>query len=265
MNPFFQLFRHGVTTVLLLFLIAPLAAVIVVSVNAGATPRFPPEGFSLRWYAAALSNPAFTGAATTSLILAAVATAIGTPLGVAAAFGIARGRLPASLRGVLEAVFLSPLIVPGIVISVALLVSLSTVGLRDAEIRLLIGHVLLVLPYVIRTTLGALQGFDPALEEAAQTLGASRRHILTRVTLPVLRPAILAGAAFGFIISFDDAAVSLFLTDSRTSTLPLTMMSYMQYNFDPSIAAISSMLIGITLAGALLIERVVGLRKFLWS
>ncbi|NVK61343.1 MAG: ABC transporter permease [Rhodobacteraceae bacterium] len=263
MSTYFSLFRRTGTAALFIFLLAPLVAVIIVSVNAGATPKFPPEGFSLRWYGAALANPAFTGSALTSLVLAAVATALGTPLGVAAAFGIARGKLPSSLRGLLEAIFLSPLIVPGIVIGVALLVTLSTAGLRDAWLRLTLGHVLLVMPYVIRTSLAALQSFDPSLEEAAHTLGASRRQILTRVTLPVLRPAIFAGAAFGFIISFDDAAVSIFLIDSSTSTLPLAIMSYMQYNFDPSIAAVSSMLIAITLAGALVIERVFGLKKFL--
>lgn len=265
MPAFFTLFRRIGTGALFAFLLAPLVAVIIVSVNAGATPRFPPEGFSLRWYWAALGNDAFTGSALTSLLLATLATAIGTPLGVAAAFGIARGKMPASLRGLLEAVFLSPLIVPGIVIGVAMLVALSTAGLRDAWLRLTLGHVLLVMPYVIRTSLAALQAFDPSLEEAAHTLGASRRSILTRITLPVLKPAIFAGAAFGFIISFDDAAVSIFLINSETSTLPLAIMSYMQYNFDPSIAAISSMLIAITLAGALFIERVFGLKKFLGS
>ena len=265
MSPYSDFFRRAGTGLLFLFLLAPLAAVIVVSVNAGTTPKFPPEGFSLKWYGTALSNPAFTGSAFNSLLLAALATAVGTPLGVAAAFGIARGRLPSAVRGLLEAVFLSPLIVPGIVIGVALLVALSSAGLRDAWLRLILGHVLLVLPYVIRTTLASLQNFDPALEEAAHTLGASRFKTLTQVTLPVLRPAIMAGAIFGFIISFDDAAVSIFLIDSSTSTLPLAIMSYMQYNFDPSVAAISSMLIGLTLAGALAIERVFGLKKFLGS
>lgn len=259
----FSVFRIVGTALLFIFLLVPLVAVVIVSVNGGSTPKFPPEGFSLKWYAVALSNPAFTGSALNSLILAALATLIGTPLGVAAAFGIARGRLPARMRGLLEAIFLSPLIVPGIVIGVALLVALSTMGLRAAWFRLTLAHVLLVLPYVIRTTLAALQNLDPSLEEAAHTLGASRRRILTRVTLPVLRPAILAGAAFGFIISFDDAAVSIFLINSHTSTLPLAIMSYMQYNFDPSIAAISSMLIALTLACALFIERAVGLKKFL--
>ncbi len=259
----FALFRRIGTAALIIFLLLPLAAVVIVSVNGGATPKFPPEGFSLHWYGQALRNPAFTGSALNSLILALLATAVGTPLGVSAAFGIARGKLPAGLRGLLEAMFLSPLIVPGIVIGVALLVALAAAGVHDAWSRLVAGHVLIVLPYVIRTTLAALQNFDPSLEEAAHTLGASKLRILTRITLPVLRPAILAGAAFDFIISFDDASVSIFLIDSHTSTLPLAIMSYMQYNFDPSIAATSSMLIGVTLAGAIVIERVFGLKKFL--
>jgi len=257
----FTLFRRVGAGALYTFLLAPLVFVVVVSFNGGTTPKFPPEGFSLQWYGVALSNPNFTGSALTSLVLAAAATLVGTPLGVAAAFGIARGRFPG--KGFLEAVFLSPLIVPGIVIGVALLVSLASIGLRDAPIRLLIGHVLLILPYVLRTTLAGLASFDRAVEEAAVTLGAGRAQVLWHITLPALRPAILAGAAFGFIISFDDAAVSIFLIDAHATTLPLAIMSYMQYNFDPSIAAISSMLIALTLAGAVFIERVFGLKRFL--
>ncbi len=259
----FALFRRVGTFALYAFLLAPLLAVLVVSFNAGSTPSFPPEGLSLKWYSVALNSPVFMGAAFNSLLLAVCAVAIGAPLGVAAAFGIARGKFLG--RGFLEAVFLSPLIVPGLVIGVALLVMLSSLGMRDAFLRLLAGHVLIVMPYVIRTTLAALQSLDPALEEAARTLGASRLRTLWHVTLPTLRGAIFAGAAFGFILSFDDAAVSIFLVDGRTTTLPLAIMSYMQYNFDPSIAAISSMLILVTLVGAIVIERLIGLKKFLGS
>lgn len=255
-----SLLRRAGETALVVFLLAPLVCVVIVSFNAGATPKFPPEGLSLTWYGAALGNSAFTTSALTSLLIAFGATLIGTPLGVAAAFGLARGRFPG--RGLVEAAFLSPLIVPGMVIGVALLVALAAVDIREAPVRLLVGHALLVLPYVLRTTLAGLAAFDRSIEEAAFTLGASRLATARLVTLPALAPGILAGAVFGFIISFDDAAVSIFLIDADTKTLPLAIMSYMQYNFDPSIAAVSSLLIGLTLVMAAVIERVFGLKRF---
>jgi putative spermidine/putrescine transport system permease protein len=120
-----------------------------------------------------------------------------------------------------------------------------------------------VLPYSIRTVLASLARMDPALEEAAMTLGASRWTAFWQVTLPLIKPGIVAGMAFAFILSFDDIAITLFLVDANTSTLPVAILSYLQYNFDPSIAAISSISILLTLALAFVLERIFGLQKLL--
>jgi putative spermidine/putrescine transport system permease protein len=255
--------RRLVAWSLFVFLLVPLIGVVMVSFNGGATPMFPPQDLSVRWFWSALQNQRFISGAMVSFWIAVGATAIGTPLGVAAAFGIARSRFPG--RGLVELIFLSPLIVPGLVIGVALLVSMSTLGIRDPWLRLLIGHTLIILPYVIRTSLAGLARLEPSLEEAAMTLGASRLTVVRRIVLPALMSPICAGALFGFIISFDDAAVSIFLVSRDVATLPLVIMSYMQYNFDPSIAAVSTLLIIMTLVGALFIERVFGLKRFLGS
>ncbi len=153
--------------------------------------------------------------------------------------------------------------VPGIVIGIAILIAFAQFDLDNALWRLLAAHVLIVLPYWIRTVLAALARLDPLMGEAAATLGAAPLQRLWHVTLPLIRPGILAGAIFSFIISFDDAAVSLFLTDAHTVTLPIGILSYLEYNFDPSIAAISSALILGTVAAAAVIEHLFGLKRML--
>jgi putative spermidine/putrescine transport system permease protein len=251
----------GLLAAIYLFLLLPLVFIIAVSVNGGATPSFPPTDLSLRWYAHALAERSFVQGAVTSGWLAALATLISTPIGVAAAFGIRRGNFGG--KQFIETLFLAPLAVPGIVIGIALLVAFVAADIREASLRLVAAHVLLVLPYSIRTVLASLARIDPSLEEAALTLGASRWAALALVTLPLIKPGIAAGMAFAFILSFDDIAISLFLVDANTSTLPVAILSYLQYNFDPSIAAVSSISILLTLAIALLLERTFGLQRLL--
>jgi putative spermidine/putrescine transport system permease protein len=251
----------GTLVAIYLFLLLPLVFIIAVSLNAGDTPTFPPTAMSLRWYAHALSDKSFIGGAITSGWLAAAATLITTPVGVAAAFGIWQG----NFRGkeLVETLFLAPLAVPGIALGIALLVAFAALEIREAPLRLLAAHVLLVLPYSIRTVLASLVRLEPALGEAALTLGASRWQTFYLVTLPLIKPGVAAGMAFAFILSFDDIAISLFLVDAKTSTLPVAILSYLQYNFDPSIAAISSISVLLTLAVAVLLERIFGLQKLL--
>ena len=251
------------TVLLYVFLLAPLVMVVVVSFNGGPVPSFPPTDLSLHWYGEALASDNFMGGLVTSLWLAAAATLVVLPVGVAAAFAIARGRWPG--RTLVESLFLSPLIVPGIVIGIAVLVAMAGLGIGNAPLRLLLGHALIVLPYTLRTVLAALTRMDPTLEEAGMVFGASRWQVLRHILLPQLRGAIAAGAILSFILSFDDVSVSLFLGSAQHTTLPIAIMSYMQYNFDPSIAAISAMLILATLAIALVVERMFGLKKILGS
>lgn len=261
MNPIITPLARAVTVLLYVFLLAPLVFVVLVSFNGGPVPSFPPGDLSLHWYGEALRSENFMNGLVTSLWLAAAATLVAVPVGLAAAFGIARGRWRG--RAVLEAFFLSPLIVPGIVIGIAVLVALAGLGFGGPALRLTLGHVLIVLPYTIRTVLASMARMDPALEEAGQVFGASRWQVFFLITLPQLRSSIAAGAVLSFILSFDDVSVSLFLSSAQTTTLPIAIMSYMQYNFDPSIAAVSSMLIVATLAVALVVERLFGLKKIL--
>lgn len=263
MNRLIALVSRLLTVLIYIFLLAPLVFVVVVSFNGGPAPSFPPTDLSWVWYGEALRSENFMNGLATSLWLALAATLLTTPIGVAAAFGITRGRWRG--RAIVEALFLSPLIVPGIVIGIVVLVAMAALGIGSAPLRLLLGHALIVLPYTLRTVLASMARMDPTLEEAGMVLGASRWQVLRYITLPQLKGAIVAGAILSFILSFDDVSVSLFLGSAQQTTLPIAIMSYMQYNFDPSIAAISAMLIVATLAMALLVERLFGLKKILGS
>ena len=243
------------------FVLAPIAVVVVTSFSAGTVPEFPPSSWSLRWYAHALSQPVFLDAARNSAVLAALATLVNVPIALAAALALTRGRFPG--REAIQTVLLAPLIVPAVVTGIAILLAFSAAGWRDPMSRLLLAHVVVTLPYMVRTIMASLARLDPVIEEAAMTLGASRLRAFLHVTLPLLLPGLVAGAVFAFIVSFDNVSVSLFLTTARTSTLPIAILGYVEFNFDPSIAAISTLLIAASLVAAILVERAVGLRRAL--
>ena len=241
------------------FILAPIVVVVAVSLTDSPIPEFPPRGLTLRWYAHALSEDVFTTSALNSLWLATAATALATPLALAAAYGLVRGRFRG--RDAIQTLLLAPLVVPSLVIGLAILLAFSGMGVRDVGARLVGAHVLITFPYMVRTILASLARLDPAVEEAARTLGASALRCFVLVTLPLVRPGVVAGMLFAFIVSFDNVSLSLFLTNARTNTLPIAILNYVEYNFDPSVAAISTMLVAFSLGAALLVERLVGLRR----
>jgi putative spermidine/putrescine transport system permease protein len=244
---------------LIAFIVAPLLIVILVSFSGREIPEFPPSTWSLRWYGYALSQPVFVTSAINSAWLAVMATCISTPIALGAAMAIVRGQFAG--KNLLQAALLSPLFVPAIVTSLAILLAFSSAGLRTVTLRLVAAHVLITLPYLVRTILASLTRLDMTVEEAARTLGASPIRTFWYVTLPLIRPGLTAGMLFATIVSFDNVSVSLFLTTARTNTLPIATLNYVEYNFDPSIAAISTMLIAVTAVAALIMERTVGLRS----
>lgn len=241
------------------FIFAPLVIVVVVSFNAGSVASLPIEAWSLRWYARAIGTPSFTNALWTSLWLATVATAIATPMALAAAIALSRVQFPG--KAAIEGLLLAPLVVPGIVIGISLLLTSSVLQVRDVQFRLVIAHVLIVFPYCLRTIHASLARLDSTLSEAAWTLGADNWRAFLHITLPLARPGIIAGIIFGFLQSFGDVPISLFLTDARNNTLPLAIMSYLEYSVDPSVAAMSSLVTVGSLALAFGLERLVGLRR----
>jgi putative spermidine/putrescine transport system permease protein len=248
-------------TAICLFLLAPIAVVIVASFSDRQYLVFPPTGLSLRWYAQFFASREFIDALTLSLQLGVLTTVVSTIVGLLAALALVSLRF----RGVelVRAVFASPLMVPGIVVGIAMLIYFNRIRLANTFASLVLAHVALTLPYVIRIVSAGLQSFDHSLEEAARSLGASRARALRDVTLPLIKGSLMAAAVFAFIISFDEVVVTLFLAGPRMTTLPVAIYTYIEYTSDPSIAAISSILVVLTVGAVLLIDRTAGFTRFL--
>jgi putative spermidine/putrescine transport system permease protein len=253
------LLYRALIVLLFVFMLGPLIVIVAVSFNGGTVTIFPPHDLSLRWYGVALGNASFLSAVANSLLLGAGAALFGCLLGMLAALGI--DGWTGNGKEVVQTLLLAPLVVPGVVIGIALLGSFVSVGLRDSWVRLLLAHTLICFPYSTRTVFACLTRLEPNLGEAAATLGATAPSTFRHITFPLIRPGLAAGAIFAFVISLDNVPVSVFLVDARTATLPIAIISYLEYNFDPSVAALSAMLIVGALGLALLLEWLFGLRR----
>jgi putative spermidine/putrescine transport system permease protein len=207
-----------------------------------------------------LGDAEYVRAIVFSLVLAAVATLGSLVAGVAASYALIRRRVPGA---VLVSAFLNaPLVFPGVVVGVALLQFYALVHVRGSFAGLALAHMVITVPYVVRAVIASLQGIDPELESAARVLGASGPAAFLRVTLPLIRPGIAAGALFSFIVSFDNVPVSIFLLGAGQMTLPVKIFTAIEYGVDPSIAAISTMLIALTGLGLAAAERWIGFHRF---
>ena len=256
-----------------LFLITPLVIVVLASFNAGEFLTFPPQGFSLKWYVSFFNSEAFMDSLLYSLKIALWCTLFSTLLGVSVALYVVRygGRWREPIR----LFILMPLLLPEILTAIALLFfyynfdalmrTLALPGLvglfKNSFAGLLIGHILITLPFVFLSISSSLYNFDRSLEEAARSLGASRFTTFRRITLPIIKPGIIAGALLCFIISFDLFAISLLLKGIGIATLPIQLFDYVRWDFDPTAAAVSTVSIVITLIAIILTEKLVGLRS----
>lgn len=254
---------HGlvwlVALLTLVFLLAPTVVVLIVSLTSGFSLRFPPPGYSLKWYAALLDAWQLQFAAWNSLKVAFWTTIVSVVLGTAAALALARSaRLGAR---VLDSLFMSPLVLPALAFGLAALMLFSLAGVPVSPATLIAGHVVVCVPYVVRTTVAALAQMDPVLLESSASLGASRLYTFRRVTLPLIRPGILAGGFICFMSSFDNVPVSLFLRDARTDMLPIRMWQDLEGRLDVTIAAASGVLIVVTVALLAAMERGAGLSR----
>jgi putative spermidine/putrescine transport system permease protein len=241
------------------FLALPILVVIPAAFGPAVTLAFPPAGLSLKWFRNVAAHPEFLRAFYVSLGVAVVATALSLTLGTAAAVGLVRHRFPG--RDLLQLAFVAPLVFPAIVYGVAMLMVLNPLRLTRTVLGLVLAHAVITLPYVVRTVGATLLEVDRRLEESAQILGATPWRTFWHVTLPLIRPGLIAGATFSLIISFDEFTVSLFLTGPGLMTLPLEIYHYTEYTIDPTIAAISTVLIVLSVATILAIERFVGFER----
>lgn len=224
-----------------LFLLVPMLVLIAMSFTSARFAQFPPEGFSLEWYRRIPDMPGFTESLWFSIQLAAIVTILVVILGTLAAIGLTLGEFPGKqLIGVL---LLSPLVVPSIVLGIALLQMATLVGSDQTFINLILGHVVITLPYMLRTTGASLEVMDRELIDSARVLGASSIQVFWRIILPLVRPGIASGAIFAFLVSFDNFTISLFLQDARHVPLPIRIFGYMEVVLDPTVMAISGFLI----------------------
>lgn len=245
-----------------LLLIAPTAVVLITSFTSGFSLKFPPPGYSARWYLALWNDsPEIVSAFVLSLQVAALASGVSIVLAVAAALALARR--PEAWARAVEAFFLSPLMLPTLAIGLALLMLFNLAGSGLSFWTLVAGHVAITAPYVFRTTTASLVQLDGALFECARSLGASPLFLFRTVTLPLIFRGVAAGAFIGFMYSFDNVAVSLFLSDARSEVLPIRMWHLIESSLDVRAAAVSGVLIAATLLLMVVMERVAGISRHL--
>lgn len=222
------------------FLLLAPAIVLYYSFSPSVLLEFPPSSVTLRWYDNLFDQPRLVTGIVVSAVIGTLATALALVTGIPAAYALTRSR-----RSMLAAFFLSPLILPGIVLALGLLMamSVSLPSLVGTVWPLIGAHVLVTLPWVIRTVSANLEITNPDLEDAARGLGASPVETFFLVTLPSIRPGIVTGAIFAFIVSFGNFALSLFFASGRVTTLPVAIFEYIDQFQDPTVAAASSLVI----------------------
>jgi len=246
----------GTTMVLLL---APTAVVLIISFTGGITLKFPPPSWSIRWYSELLQSAEIIQPAITSLKVATLATLGAAILGTAGALGIAR--TAHRLARILDALFMSPMVLPAMAFGLSLLMVFNLVGIRLSIATLVLGHIIVCVPFVIRMVGASLQQVDPQLANCSLGLGASRWYTFRRITLPLIRRGIFASCFVAFLSSFDNVPVSLFLADARTEVLPIKLWAILEGSLDVRVAAVSGLIVITTLAGLVLAERLGGLNR----
>ena len=249
----------AVAALAVVFLLTPLIVTVAVSFGSSSVFTLPPPDWSLRWYARLPATRGLVPSLITSVEIAALSTLTALALGTLCAIALTRGRFPG--REAISTFVVSPLMLPGLVVGIAMLQAFRSLGLRDVWASLLVAHVVITLPYVVRTVLGALSLFDFALIDAARTLGCSYVTALRKVLVPTLAPAFVTSGMFAFLASMDNYPISIFFTDAWTKTLPIQMLQYVEESPDPIIAAISSGLILLAVLALFLADRMIGLRR----
>jgi len=248
-----------VLILVLAFLLLPIVNVVAVSFTPSAIFDLPRSELSLRWYRQLWRLDSFWESFFNSLKIALLATICATTMGILCAIAIVRKRFPG--HAAVELLITAPLMLPGLVIGIALLHALRSIQIYDALTGLLIAHVVITIPFVMRSVIGSLGQFDFVLLDAAQSLGMRPDMAVVKVLIPNIAPGVLSGALFAFITSFDNYSVSIFLTDPRVKTLPIQMLNYLDEAPDPSLAAISTVLIGMTVAILYVCDRMIGIRS----
>ena len=232
------------TGLVLLYLVFPIFVIVPLSFSSAKYLQFPPPGFSTQWYESYFGQDAWTDATRLSIGIATFAAVLATVLGTAAALSLVRGRYPG--KQAVNSFIVSPLVIPGIIVAIGVYFFYSRIRIIGSPLALALAHTALAIPFVVINVSATLEGFDERLEWAAMNLGANRLQTFLRVTLPIVRPGVFAGFLFAFITSFDELLVALFVSGTGAVTLPIKMWESLRQDIDPTIAAVSTMLITVS-------------------
>ncbi len=257
-NGILALLFHGL---FILFILAPLLVVVAVSFTGKGYISMPVDGLSLRWFRAIFSAGEITDAFLFSLRLGLASACVAIVLAVPAALALARYRFAG--RDLLMAFFMSPLMIPAVVLGAAFLRFFNLAGLSGSFGWLMLTHVVIIVPYALRLVLSSAVGMNLEVENAGLSLGASRRKVFLRITLPILLAGVAGGWMLSFIQSFDELTMTIFVATPGTMTLPVAMYNHIAHTIDPLVASVSTVLIAGTLVLMLLLDRMVGLEKVL--
>jgi putative spermidine/putrescine transport system permease protein len=240
----------------MLFLVLPVLIVVPLSFSAGEYLEFPPREYSLRWYENYLTSTEWMDATWVSLKVAVLTTLVATPLGVAAAYGLhASG---SRFARTVQVALLTPLLVPIIIIAIGVFYFYAKASLLNTTFGLVCAHAILAIPFVMVTVTSSLKQYDLSQERAARSLGAPRLKAFMDVTMPQIKPAVLSGGLFAFITSLDEVVIALFISNGEQSTLTRRMFASLRDQIDPTIAAISTLLVTVSvllLVGMQLLRR----------
>lgn len=236
------------------YLILPILIVFPMAFSSAEFLTFPPPGFSLKWFQRYFSDPSWLQPTYMSLQIAILTMLLSSVLGTLAAISLVRSRFWG--KSLANSLILAPMIIPVIIISIALYGFFSKIGLLGSRLGLVLGHTMVSVPFVVITVSASLKGFDETLEKAAMICGATRLKAFMKITFPIIRPGMICGALFAFIISFDEIVISMFLSGIDTRTLPLKIWEGIRMEINPVIAAVSTLLICLSAALLIFVELV---------
>ena len=242
-------------TIVYIFILAPVGIVIVSSFSASRFITFPPQGWSLTWYESFLTERLWMNAFYISVTLAVLAPLTSIIVSIPAAIAMVRYNF--RFKDPIRTFFLSPLSIPAVLVGIALALFLREIGLLGSSLGFFVGHIIITLPYAIRSLMVSLEGLPTSIEEAATNLGANPFQVFYKIILPLMKPGIMASALYGYIWSFEDVSISVFLAGTVT-TLPVRMWGYIYHKDDPTIAAISTFCLLLILVVFLLVQMKIG-------
>ncbi|MGJ9385818.1 ABC transporter permease [Salipaludibacillus sp. CF4.18] len=242
-----------------ILLTIPVLVIVLSAFSPNPYPEFPPSSFSLRWFGEILGNTEWLEALWTSFLLMIIVTPITVILGTGAAYAITRLDFPG--KQLFQSVMMSPLMIPHVVLGIAFLYQATAMGWLGQITGLLLAHIVIAFPYVVRTVGVSVSGLDPALESASMSLGAGPVQTFFKVTLPLIKPGVMAGSVFAAVTSFGEVSVSVFVSSPQWITVPVRIFNYIDQTFDPTINAISVIFILVSVVALIIIEKTLGITK----